>query len=136
MNTENLQSISGSVGVELRSALDEVGKDANVVGGGLRHGEVEWQVHYHWSGLERFLFFSVDAPSEHVLTFTVRAATTDARGRWAYLPVASTTLPEEIVKDQLGVVVRGMLEHGRMLVNALESRDLAPMVHEYFSSAD
>ncbi len=133
MNSNALQDISALVGAELQEALNESAKDANLVGGGLRHGEVEWQIHYQWSGLDRFLFFSVDIPSEHLVTIAVRGAATDAEGHWAYLPVASTTLPEEIVKEQIGPVARGMFEHGRMLVNSVGRGNLAPLVHEYFS---
>lgn len=133
MNAELLQALSAAFGNELGKTLDDSDKDAQLAGGGLRHGEVEWQIRYEWNGLERFLFFSIDNPVDRLVSIAVRGAATDAFGRWAYVPIASTTVPEELVKEQLPSVVRGMVEHGRILVNAIEHERLAPLVHEYFA---
>lgn len=132
MNLERLQELSGAIGRELREALGELDKDADVVGGGLRHGEVEWQIRYSWNGLERFLFMSLDEPSNHLLHLAVRGGATDAAGRWAYVPVGSTTLPDGIVREHLGEVIRGMLQQGRTILNSLGEEDLRPLVNNYF----
>jgi hypothetical protein len=132
MNLERLRELSGAIGDELRNALDELEKDADVVGGGLRHGEVEWQVRYRWKGLERFFFMSLDEPSNHLLHLAARAGATDTAGRWAYVPVGSTTLPDEIIREELGTVVRGMLQQGHTILNSLGEEDLRPLIHNYF----
>jgi hypothetical protein len=132
MSLERLRELSEALGMALRRALADVDKDADIMGGGLRHGEVEWQVRYQWEGLERFLFFSLDEPSPHLVHLAVRAGATDARGRWAYVPVASTTLPKEIAQEQLSEVASSMLGHGRTIINSLGRDDLRPLVHNYF----
>ena len=65
-------------------------------------------------------------------TWKLGAGATDSAGRWAYVPVASTTLPEEDAEDQLGAVVREMLERGRNILNAFGKEDLRPLVDSSF----
>ena len=132
MNLDRLREVSGFLGDALRQALIELEKNGEVVGGGFRHGEVEWQVRYEWNGLDRILFLSLGEASPSLLHLEIRAGATDSAGRWAYVPVASTTLPEEDAEDQLGAVVREMLERGRNILNAFGKEDLRPLVDSSF----
>jgi hypothetical protein len=134
MTTERIRELSSYLGEQLRDELHELGKDATVAGGGLRHGEAEWQIRYFWHGLARFLFFSIHEVGQHLLSIEARAAATDEEGRWAYVPVGSTTLPEEIVSDNMRPLIRSLLGQGRAIVNLLNVDDLHPLVLNYFDS--
>lgn len=134
MNVERLRDVSSAFGQALRNALREMDKEAQVVGGGFRHGEIEWQVYYRLKDLDRFLFFSLDEPSERLLHFAARAGATDSRGRWAYVPIGSTTVPADVARNELGRIASGMLDQGRIILNSLGEEDLRPTVPDYFAS--
>lgn len=132
MTLEHLQELSSRFGDELRRAFSELEKEVYIAGGGLRHGDVEWQVRYHYGdGLERFIFFTIDQPADRFIHLLTRAAASDEEGRWAYLPVGSVTIPEEIVKQQLDRIVRSFVEQGRTLANMLRREDVRPLVNDF-----
>jgi hypothetical protein len=134
LNIDDLRPLSDAFGKELRASLDDLAKQAEVHGGGLRHGEVEWQVSYGHDGLRRLLMFGLNESAGTLVTLTARAAATDDAGHWASAVAGSTSLPVPLMLDQLKVLVRQFVEQTRFVANSLGERDMRPLILAEFNA--
>ena len=128
MTVEDLRDLSDAFGAVLRQRLGELEKEADVRGGGLRHGEVEWQFSYLYEGMRRFLMFGIGEASHVLVSISAGAAASDDKGRWASAPAASTSLPKEFLRDQLDVIVPQLLDQARYVANSLGESDMRSML--------
>lgn len=128
MSLDDLRSLSESFGEVLQVRLAELEKRAEIHGGGLRHGEVEWQVSYEYRDLRRILVFNLGELAGDLVTVSGRAVATDGHGQWATAPAASTSIPYPIIEDQLVALVPDLLDHTRFIANGLDRSHLRPMV--------
>ena len=125
MSLEDVREISDLFGEALVQSLEKLAKDAQVRGGGLRHGDVEWQVSYSYGGLHRVLTFSLHKPTPSLITISAQAFATDEKGRWAAAPAASTSLPDAIAHEQLMPLVSSLLDQARFVANDLDGSQVS-----------
>jgi hypothetical protein len=135
MSVDELRDLSEQFGQSLRASLDELGKEAEIHGGGLRHGDVEWHVTYHHDELRRLLMFHLSEATRALVTLSAQVAVTDGHGRWASAVAGSTSLPSSVLVDQLKVLVPQIMNQARFVANALGPDDMRPMVMSAFEQA-
>jgi hypothetical protein len=128
MSIDHLRELSGVFGAALRQAVDDLAKDAEVRGGGLRHGDVEWQVTYFYDGLRRLLTFGISESTGALVTVSAQAAATDEKGRWASALAGSTSLPQAFLEDQVEELVRQLVDQTRFIANSLGENDLRSLL--------
>jgi hypothetical protein len=136
VTVDQLRDLSAQFGEALQASLDALGKDAEVHGGGLRHGDVEWHVTYHYDALRRLLIFRLAEATQALILVSAQVAATDEEGHWASAVAGSTSLPRPMLVDQLSSLVPQLLNQARYVANSLRPDDMRPLLINGFSHQD
>jgi hypothetical protein len=126
MRLEELERLSPAFGEALHRVLEARNKEAIVEGGGLRHGDLEWKVRYQAGLLRRYLFFTLHADSTPRLVVSIRAAATDGSGNWAYVPVGSSVVPEDLGSDENLPTFASWVDNALAIANSIGDDELHP----------
>lgn len=90
LDLEVFKQVTGTLQRQLQEIFHQ-----NPVGGGLRNGEIEWQIGLRSPGssdIDQVILVSIDQPSDQLLHVEAGARGRDRQGTWRYAPMGSTIL--------------------------------------------